>query len=531
MIGKLIGSAGFLSSGGTISGDLTITGDLTVNPGSSTYSYDEAIYGNVMYLDSEVAHGMTGLGLTNAYGSIEQLNTNNGGIQIRGMSDAAAGIGVQIYGTIGVTDPTDAVPAVEIRGSKKSGTSHQALAAAETVFQVGNLGTDLVTVLGSGNVGIGDIAPSQLLEVGSGGSLLARTYIVGDGSTSNKIYLPSGNNVQVNAYGNLLLSTSSGQSGTIQIKPLDTARMIIDDNSRISLSNNDENTYNTVFGYHALTNDGTVLGDVGADYNVAVGHDSMGAGNTTDATFNTAVGYLSLRNIISGDNNASLGSSAGDVITTGTQNTIIGSGSDPSANSGTNQSVIGYGTTGVADNSVTLGNANVTAVYAASDKGAKVYCGQLELGTTGTGNVGVVINSSMVYYSYLAGTSSQVHFVFNNANGDVGSIDSSGSNTSYGTTSDYRLKENQVTLSDGINRLNKLKPYRFNFKADKDTTQDGFFAHEVAEVVPEAITGEKDAVDGDGNMITQHIDHSKLVPLLVKAVQELTAKVEALEAK
>ncbi len=151
-------------AGGTISGDVTITGDLTVNPGSSTYSYDEAVYGNVMYLDSEVAHGMTGLGLTNAYGSIEQLHSLNGGVMIRGMSDAAAGIGVQIYGTIGVTDPTDAVPAVEIRGSKKNSTTHQALAAAETVFQVGNLGTDLVTVLGSGYVGIGTESPTALLN-------------------------------------------------------------------------------------------------------------------------------------------------------------------------------------------------------------------------------------------------------------------------------------------------------------------------------------------------------------------------------
>ena len=154
-----------LTGGGTISGDLTITGDLTVNPGSSTYSYDEAIYGNVMYLDSNVAHGMTGLGLTNAYASIEQLHGTNGGVLIRGMSDAAAGIGIQMYGTIGSTDPTDAVPAIEIRGSKKNGTSHQALGSDETVFQIGNLGTDLVTVMGDGDVGIGTISPPGKLSI------------------------------------------------------------------------------------------------------------------------------------------------------------------------------------------------------------------------------------------------------------------------------------------------------------------------------------------------------------------------------
>ena len=68
-----------------------------------------------------------------------------------------------------------------------------------------------------------------------------------------------------------------------------------------------------------------------------------------------------------------MGYDAGDVITTGSQNVIIGSGSDPSANSAANQIVIGYGATGQADNSVVLGNASVTAVYMAQDKGATVY--------------------------------------------------------------------------------------------------------------------------------------------------------------
>ena len=78
-----------------------------------------------------------------------------------------------------------------------------------------------------------------------------------------------------------------------------------------------------------------------------------------------------------------------------------------------------------------------------------------------------------------------------------------------------------------LTRLGKLKPYRFNWKHDKDTTVDGFFAHEVAEVVPEAIVGLKDAVDDKGNINPQSIDQSKLIPLLVKAVQELSEKVES----
>jgi hypothetical protein len=116
-----------------------------------------------------------------------------------------------------------------------------------------------------------------------------------------------------------------------------------------------------------------------------------------------------------------------------------------------------------------------------------------------------------------------------NGNGQVGTIQTSGSATSYNTSSDYRLKENVVTEWDATTRLKQLKPSRFNFIADADTTVDGFLAHEVQEIVPEAISGTKDAVDADGNPKYQGIDQSKLVPLLVKTIQELEARITALE--
>jgi hypothetical protein len=120
---------------------------------------------------------------------------------------------------------------------------------------------------------------------------------------------------------------------------------------------------------------------------------------------------------------------------------------------------------------------------------------------------------------------------------DCGNIVQSGSTTvSYGTSSDYRLKENVVYDFDATTRLKKLKPCRFNFIADgTDKVVDGFLAHEVANdvddnaIVPEAIVGQKDAVDDDGNPILQQIDQSKLVPLLVKTIQELEARITALE--
>jgi hypothetical protein len=104
--------------------------------------------------------------------------------------------------------------------------------------------------------------------------------------------------------------------------------------------------------------------------------------------------------------------------------------------------------------------------------------------------------------------------------------------TTYNTSSDYRLKENFEPLSGALSRLGELTPYRFNWKAEPAGPKvDGFIAHEVAAVVPNAVTGEKDAVDEDGNAVMQAIDHSKLVPLLVAALQEANRKIEALTAR
>ena len=132
----------------------------------------------------------------------------------------------------------------------------------------------------------------------------------------------------------------------------------------------------------------------------------------------------------------------------------------------------------------------------------------------------------------------------------VGNITSTGSATTYSTSSDYRLKENVIELSDAITRLKTLKPYRFNFKSNPSTTVDGFLAHEVT-TVPEAITGTKDATqtlyyapgdtipdgkkEGDvkeeNAVLPQQIDQSKLVPLLTAALQEAIKEIEDLKVK
>jgi hypothetical protein len=137
----------------------------------------------------------------------------------------------------------------------------------------------------------------------------------------------------------------------------------------------------------------------------------------------------------------------------------------------------------------------------------------------------------------------------------VGTISITSSSTGYNTSSDYRLKENVVGITDGIDRLKQLNPARFNFLVDPDKTVDGFLAHEVSEIVPESISGIKDGMkdeeyeispavyDEEGELVSeavmgirsvpdyQGIDQSKLVPLLTSALQEAVAKIEALEAR
>jgi hypothetical protein len=132
--------------------------------------------------------------------------------------------------------------------------------------------------------------------------------------------------------------------------------------------------------------------------------------------------------------------------------------------------------------------------------------------------------------SWTSTSSTNLH-VFANPNGYVWSISTSWSSTSYNTTSDYRLKENVTAISNASERLNTLKPVRFNYKTDTNTTVDGFLAHEVQKVVPEAVSWEKDWVDKEGNPEYQAMDYAKVTPLLTAALQEALEKIEKLEER
>jgi len=188
----------------------------------------------------------------------------------------------------------------------------------------------------------------------------------------------------------------------------------------------------------------------------------------------------------------------------------------------------------IANNVVSVGGTNATAKF----------------NVVGQGGSNVQLQNNIA-----TGTGAIVQIGFLNDNGLVGSIQTSGSATSYVTSSDYRLKTAVNYDWDATTRLKQLKPARFKWISDGDDAVfvDGFIADEAQTVVPESVTGTKDEVevwkdseelpdgvsagdnklDDDGNTIPvyQGIDQSKIVPLLTKALIESVEKIEQLEAR
>jgi len=179
------------------------------------------------------------------------------------------------------------------------------------------------------------------------------------------------------------------------------------------------------------------------------------------------------------------------------------------------------------------------------------YAGLTERGRfDGSGNFAVSANGStnagcqMNVTGYMglgnsAGSSGFGFITFYRSGANIGNITQNGTTAvAYNTSSDYRLKDNIAPMTDALAKVAALKPCTYTWKSAPDEVGEGFIAHELAEVCPHAVTGEKDAVDEDGNPKYQGIDTSFLVATLTAAIQEqqaliasLTARIAALEAK
>jgi len=233
-----------------------------------------------------------------------------------------------------------------------------------------------------------------------------------------------------------------------------------------------------------------------------------------------------------------LGRSSGSTMTTGSKNAIVGqfNGNQGGLDIRTSSNNIvlsdgdGNARTLIDSNGVQKINHTSTTALAGNTFGAPI----INVDATGQVNANAfgAMNIPANYVGLGCTSDGNVNYFagyFERYGALVGSISVAGSSTSYNTSSDYRIKENVVYDWDATTRLKQLKPVRFNFIADADTTVDGFLAHEAQAVVPEAVIGTHNEVDDDGNAVIQGIDQSKLVPLLVKTIQELEARITALE--
>lgn len=191
---------GALITGNTDSYVNATTGNFGVGQTSPTYKLDvsgtgrftSAALNAVQITNTGVAHGMTGWAPTNTVASLGSYDSS-GNFAIMGFSSSASQSGLSIFGFIGVTNPTTTVPAILLNAGKKSGTAQQALASTETTFQFTNAGTAQMTILGSGNVGIGTSSPlgsaaERTLHLSDGGGGYATVYVTNSSNSVRSIF-------------------------------------------------------------------------------------------------------------------------------------------------------------------------------------------------------------------------------------------------------------------------------------------------------------------------------------------------------
>jgi hypothetical protein len=320
-----------------------------------------------------------------------------------------------------------------------------------------------------------------------------------------------------------------------------------------ALGSNTTASNNTAVGYQAgfsgtTTLDNTFVG-YQSGYSVTTGSGrhaffgkSSGYSNTT-GTDNIAIGYFAGFTNQTGNANVYIGSGLfgaqlpAGYNATGSQNTFVGYAAGNAITTGAKNTILGgyNGNQGgldirTASNYIVLsdGDGNPRGVF---DNSGNLLVGNTAnpsstvagtlIGLSGPGGRIILANTLTATYQGVV--------TFINGNGTVGEINTNGSATTYATSSDYRLKNTIAPMTGALAKVALLKPCTYKWNAD-GSDGEGFIAHELAEVVPQCVTGEKDAVDAEGNPKYQGIDTSFLVATLTAAIQELKAEFDAYKA-
>jgi hypothetical protein len=295
-----------------------------------------------------------------------------------------------------------------------------------------------------------------------------------------------------------------------------------------ALVSNTTGSSNTAIGRQSLASNTTASNNTAVGYQA--GYGSVGAGNTFvgmqtgysinsgSATYNVMVGQQAGYSVTTGTSNTLVGVSAGYYITSGGKNTVVGQYNG-------NQGGLDIRTS---SNNIVLSDGDGNPRLWGNSEGRIIFGELINLGSgyvnithSTAANNALVIRTSSTTYS----TGSVVFQ--NSSGGNTGYIQINGSNsTQYVTSSDYRLKQNVQPMTGALAVVEQLNPVTYDWK-DGGGSSQGFIAHELQALVPECVSGEKDAVDENGKPVYQGIDTSFLVATLTAAIQELKAEFDA----
>jgi len=450
-----------------------------------------------------------------------------------------------------------------IKGGKENATENDKAGylSFTTGIADGTL-TERLRITSGGNVGIGTDSPSEQLNLMGANDYTSKIRF-SYGSSGTSYYTNFGYN-------------SNGNNAYLQIADGGAASTIMtwnyDGNVGIGIDN-------------PLTINGNAVAGSGLHVNASSGYgvSVLDGADGSQMFFNDRGASLNSRlwRLLNNDGSFSI-NAMNDDISVKSSALTISSGGDVQATRARNNTAGNVALSiNPSDSSMHYGfrvdstnnNLNLDNVDASTNLLSVSSWGQVFMNTTssiGTGVLSIKLGGTnkTLGIRFRADSDGNYATAYENSSGTiVGKIIMNASSTSYETISDYRLKENVTPITDALSRLNQLKPSRFNFIADADKTVDGFLAHEVQDIIPEAISGEKDAmrdeefeltprveevIDEEGNVITeaveavmetrsvpdyQGIDQSKIVPLLTAAIQEqqtiiadLITRLEALEA-
>jgi hypothetical protein len=464
------------------------------------------------------------------------------------------------------------------------------VAAGNISFAAGSASTAQMFLSASGNVGIGTISPVGKLDVAL---LNTRRFIVtyDDSIITIKGASDTGAGENLRIIGdNLILNTSSAGSGTERMRITSAGNVGIGTTSPSKLlhvvgdawinrpSNKVDNNGATEFGSRVEFNNAFTAGASGytvfsypsatvfrmyADYDGNLGglqpDLQLGLGYLTVKSSGGSIGYVGIGTTAPVTNLEVLGSIGATGLRYSSSPTKQGvylgnSAATPGTTDYATIEMCGGATGGCEIDFTKPSNDfrgrigyDLTSEYMwfvtnATEKMRITSVGAVLIGRTSTfttfgDSIGTAIYTDATYIAASATealglsrrTSDGNVAIFRRDTTTVGSISVNASATAFNTSSDYRLKQNLKDYN-GLSLIDLLKTYDFQWKADS-TRSYGVIAHELQEVLPYAVNGEKDAVDNDGNIKPQGVDYSKIVPILVKAIQELKAEIEELKNK